>query len=194
MLHEDHILVIGLNNDSQAAFGALYDKYAGKIYNYISLMLRDKILAEDFTQMCFLTVWERRAYIDPELSFSAYIYTIARNIIYKESRRWAINERYIDQAAGTTPALGSDADTSGLIERIDREIIDGELRRCITTLPEGRRRILELRILHNMSNAQVAEALNISVKTVEAQLTSAIKALRKNMGPLTSLVFLSLFL
>lgn len=179
MLNEDHILINGLKHGNQAAFEALYDKYAGKIYNYTAQMLRDKTLAEDLTQMCFMTLWERREYIDLDQSFVAYIYTIARNTVYKESRRLMAQGRYVDEI---TPPLQSQVDHSEyIIDHIDHQIVDGEFKKQIASLPEGRRRVVELRVMHHLSNTQIAEELNISVKTVEAQITTAMKSLQPHM-------------
>ena len=61
----------------------LYWRYSPKVYNTVLYLLNDADLAEDVVQELFLTIWEKRGNILPELNFEAYILTIARNLAYK---------------------------------------------------------------------------------------------------------------
>lgn len=86
-MDQEYLQIIRLNCGSKQAFTAIYNKYVGRIFNYVCAMTRDEVLAEDITQFCFMKLWERRKEIRPDENFAAYLYVIARNAVYKETRR-----------------------------------------------------------------------------------------------------------
>ena len=83
----DTLLVAKLREGNKFAFEALYEKYSARLYNTIVLLVYDKSLAKDITQSSFMTIWEKRSNLDTEKSFPAYLCTIARNMVYKETER-----------------------------------------------------------------------------------------------------------
>lgn len=76
-------LLYRLKEGNKDAFNTIYWQYSPKVYNTILYLLNDSALAEDVVQELFLTIWEKRENIQPELNFEAYISTIARNLAYK---------------------------------------------------------------------------------------------------------------
>lgn len=65
-MKEDQILIEQLNASSIEAFSALYDKYAGMVFNFTHAILKDTYLSEDIMQSCFALMWIRRTSISPE--------------------------------------------------------------------------------------------------------------------------------
>lgn len=174
-MNEDYIHIIQLNNDSKHAFVELYDKYAGKIYNYVRSMLRDKSLAEDITQFCFMKVWERRRSIQPERNFAAYLYVIARNAVFKETQNNLTALKFL-QCSRTV--IG-DEFTS---QDVDLSILQTEIDRVVETLPEARRRIYIMSVKMHLTNEEIARQLELSPKTVQNQLERASGTLRAELA------------
>ena len=79
----DSELLYRLKEGDRDAFNTVYWRYSPKAYNTVLYLLNDADLAEDVVQELFLTIWEKRGNILPELNFEAYISTIARNLAYK---------------------------------------------------------------------------------------------------------------
>ena len=79
----DSELLYRLKEGDRDAFNTVYWRYSPKVYNTVLYLLNDADLAEDVVQELFLTIWEKRGNILPELNFEAYISTIARNLAYK---------------------------------------------------------------------------------------------------------------
>ena len=79
-MDQEYLQIIRLNCGSKQAFTAIYNKYVGRIFNYVCAMTRDEVLAEDITQFCFMKLWERRKEIRPDENFAAYLYVIAREL------------------------------------------------------------------------------------------------------------------
>lgn len=74
-----------LQQGDEKAFDTIFWKYNPRVFHFIHSLLYDKILAEDLTQNVFLKIWERHQDIKPEEGFEAYSFTIARNMVYKET-------------------------------------------------------------------------------------------------------------
>lgn len=77
-MKEDQILIEQLNASSMEAFSALYDKYAGMVFNFTHAILKDTYLSEDITQSCFALMWSRRTSISPDGNVPAWLYVVAR--------------------------------------------------------------------------------------------------------------------
>jgi len=76
------------------AFESIFRIYNGKIYHFVMATLFDKSLAEDITQSVFLSLWEHRQEINPEKNFQAYLYTIAKNRVYRETEKRVLASGY----------------------------------------------------------------------------------------------------
>ncbi|MDR3269527.1 MAG: hypothetical protein LBT83_10745, partial [Tannerella sp.] len=83
----DDALLTRLKQGEEAAFEAVYWKYSAWIYNFVHSLLQDKTLTEDVTQSVFLKIWEKHAEIDAAANFESWLFTIARNLVYKETER-----------------------------------------------------------------------------------------------------------
>ena len=81
----DGHLLIDLKNGDEKAFETLFWKYNEHVYHFIYSLLYEKSMAEDLTQNVFLKIWEKHETIDVEQNFDAYLFTIARNLVYKET-------------------------------------------------------------------------------------------------------------
>ena len=79
-----------LKAGEEKAFEDLYWTYSPQVYNFINSLLFDKSLAEDLTQNVFLKIWEKHEQIELELGITAYLFTIARHLVFKETefRLW----------------------------------------------------------------------------------------------------------
>ena len=100
IMKEDQILIEQLNASSIEAFSALYDKYAGMVFNFTHAILKDTYLSEDITQSCFALMWIRRTSISPEGNVPAWLYVVARNAgfhsVYEFQAMLADSHRCID--------------------------------------------------------------------------------------------------
>lgn len=156
----------------------LYQKYVGRVYGYVLSMTRNETTAEDITQYCFMKVWEHRERLRPDDNFGAYLYVVARNATYNETRRRINASRYADFVARTD--IGelnytlSDVNVSMLRQEIDK---------VVEKLPAARRRIYNLSNEHNLSNEEISRILGVSIKTVETQLRRVTAAMRRKLAP-----------
>lgn len=185
-MFDDKIMLRSLKEGNEKAFLQIYDKYVGKIFNFISYLLGDKVLAEDFTQDCFMKVWKNRARIDEDANFEAYLYTIARNSVYHETRKRLLASKY----AAYKSLVSSGWSTESTDKLTEREISD-RLQKIISTFPKAMRRIYDMNTKEGKQPSQIAYELGLSVKTVDAQLYKARTLIKKMMKDFLSfLLFL----
>ena len=182
-MKEDQILVEHLNASSMEAFSALYDKYAGMVFNFTLSILKDDCISEDITQSCFALMWSRRASISPDGNLPAWLYVVARNAVFKEVRRQVTASKYLDYLSNNDNA---DSQENDLTER-DTAVIMSEAEAAIDALPESRRKIYKMRFIEGLSVHEISERLDISSKTVETQIARAKNAIRQRISELLML-------
>lgn len=179
-MKEDQILIKQLNASSMEAFSALYDKYAGMVFNFTLSILKDDCISEDITQSCFALMWSRRASISPDGNLPAWLYVVARNAVFKELRRQVTASKYLDYLSNNDNA---DSQENDMTER-DTAVIMSEAEAAIDALPESRRKIYKMRFIEGLSVHEISERLDISPKTVETQIARAKNAIRQRISEL----------
>lgn len=168
--------LIQMSRGDESAFDSIYWAYNSYIYNFIYSLLYDKSMAEDLTQTVFLKIWERRKDIDPEQHFEAYVFTIARHLIYKETENRLFSEQFMEVLSTRADC---DVSTENLIEaKFVQEYIDT----LIENLPPSRREIFKLSRYLHLSNKEIANRLSISEKTVETQIYRSLCYLKQRLS------------
>lgn len=182
-MKEDQILIKQLNASSMEAFSALYDKYAGMVFNFTLSILKDDCISEDITQSCFALMWSRRASISPDGNLPAWLYVAARNAVFKEVRRQVTASKYLDYLSNRDEAETQESE----LMNGDTSVILAEAEAAIAALPESRRKIYKMRFIEGLSVHEISERLDISPKTVETQIARAKNAIRQRISELLML-------
>lgn len=185
----DKDIIVNLKNGDEGAFEVLFWKYNTYIYHFVYSLLYDKSLAEDLTQNVFLKIWEKHEHIDPEQSFDSYLFTIARNLVYKETENRLLSESLTEHIERRL--LDTDTLTE---ERIDAESLREYIDSLIEELPPARREIFCLSRKEHLSYKEIAICLSISEKTVETQVNRSLHYLRNKLSSDNILVVLLLVL
>jgi RNA polymerase sigma-70 factor (ECF subfamily) len=182
-------LLSRLKLGDEAAFDAIYWTYNAWVFNFIHALLHDKETAEDLTQNVFLKIWERRMDVNPELSFEAYIFTIARNQINKETKNRIIEELFHQSLE--KQALPADFSNEQVM---DTDLLREYINRLIERLPAARKNIYKLSREKHLSNKEIAQMLSISERTVETQIYRSLQFLKKELSSDINISILLLFI
>ena len=166
-----------LKKDDFMAFDVLFLKYSASLYAFALSITRDSFAAEEITQLVFLKVWEKRSQINEHLSFKSFLFSVA----YHETISWLRKEKSEKTRIGEFVRI-SGFQTNETEQSVEYRNIEGLAIRYIQELPEKRKEIFSLSRDQGFSNKEIAEKLGISVKTVENQMTSALKYLREKLG------------
>ena len=139
--------------------------------------VQDRDLAEDIAQETFLRVWKTREAIQPNKSFFSLIARISTNLCYDHFRHMEVRHRHED----TIPVFGkSHFDDPEAVTQAT--ILQEEIQKVVNDkLPDKCRNIFILSRIEGKSNPEIAELLDLSVRTVENQIYRALKVLRKNL-------------
>ncbi len=184
---DERIVVIKLKEGDQASFKALYSKYAPKLFAFSRKYLSSQEDAEEIVQEVFLRIWEKKENIDENLSFSSYVIQAAKHRIFNGFRKKVNQQAYLDFL------IYSDSSSSNFTElTVDYHEIKQKAEKAIESMPPKRQEIFRLSRETGLKNREIAEKLDISIKTVENQMGQALKFLRDELSEyqLLILVFL----
>lgn len=161
-------------SDSSRAFAVLYNRYWNILYKTANHYLKNESAAEEVTHDVFVALWEKRKTRTIE-DFQKYIHATTRYQIFK----------YIKTAkAASISYLENVEETKTLVtyntasDKLGYEDLESELSLVLKDLPRRCQEIFWLSRVNNLSNQEIADKLNISKRTVENQITCALKYLR----------------
>jgi len=158
----------------EAAFRQLYDIFLPKVYAYIASRIEDKQDAEDITSRVFSSVVEHLHRFRPrgEGSFSAWIFTIARNELKQVYRRRRLPESLIEQTEVFLPAMESD---------LQQKELFGQVQQAISSLSKRQIEVVRLRFFAGLRNKEIAALLHLDERTVAAHISRAVENLRAKL-------------
>jgi RNA polymerase sigma-70 factor (family 1) len=180
-------------SDNSRAFVVLYNRYWKKLYKTAHYYLKDETLAEEITHDVFVALWTRRKYLKIQ-NFENYIHVTARYHVFKQLKTAKLNcIEYIDQFASTDGMVVYNTADS----KLGYEALESELAEVLRELPRRCQEIFWLSRVDNLSNDEIADKLHISKRTVENQITLALRFLRMTypqLSVVSSLVLITLYL
>jgi RNA polymerase sigma-70 factor (ECF subfamily) len=181
---DDKALLIGLQVGGEKDFELVFNTYYRCLLGFIKEYLPDLDIARDIVQETFITLWERKDLLNADTNLRAYLFTIARNKSLNHIKRIQLEKR---TSSGTASRLAAEQlnyyalkDESAL--RVYQSEFEKLVAEGIDTLPEQCRKVFNLSRRGYLKNQQIADELNISVKTVESHLTKSLKILRKKLA------------
>ena len=170
---EERSLILRLIEGDEDAFCELYATYKNRLIYFAMRFLKSREYAEDVFQDAFTVVWQSRRFINPDASFSSYLYTIMRNRILNQLRN-AANEEKLKESI-LSQALDYTEDTK-------REVMLNDLKSLIShalqQLTPRQREIFEMSREAQLSHKEIADKLGISVNTVQEPISTSLKLIR----------------
>lgn len=141
-------------------FQDLYESYATEVYRFTLWLSGDSSEAEDITSETFIRAWANNSKIRTE-TLKAYLFTISRNVYLehqrKRKRQVVLEDIYPDPAPGPDKLTESQVELQGV-------------QRVLQTLPEIDRTAFVLRIQHELSYAEIARVLELSLTATKVKL------------------------
>ena len=166
-------LIKRIRKGNEKAFRSLYGLYFHKVANYAFKLLQSEEDAREVAQDVFIKLWNMREQLEPNKSISALIYKITKFTSIDLIRKQQSTVRTVH--IGNAPLFGNATIDNDLNVRE----LYAEYLKILDRLPEKRRRIFQMSRDENLSYKEIAAKLQISVKTVEAQIRLALQQIRK---------------
>ncbi|KAB2639599.1 MAG: sigma-70 family RNA polymerase sigma factor [Verrucomicrobia bacterium] len=166
-----------------AAFRSLVERHQNAVVGAVAKMLGNPSEAEDISQQVFLRLWHHAKDYRPDAKFTTYLFTIARNLVFNESRRRSRRKEVSSDALGEFSNLQIEANPD---RQPDSELLQDELRKAvdaaIAALPEVQRMAVVLRRYEQMPYEEIARVLALSVSAVKSLLFRARGTLREALS------------
>ncbi len=165
-------------------FEQLFKAYFVKLCNYAIGFVNDRDTAKDITQKVFISLWEKRKNIDPQKSIQSYLYTAVKNRCFNYIRD---NKKYHSDVLDLETIdfdFMMELDSDSILE------LEEKINYALNLLSDKCRIVFEMSRFKNMKYKDIAKELNISVKTVEAHISKALKTLREQLKDYNLLIFI----
>ena len=166
-------------------FERLFKEYFKSLMAFSRRILGDEDDAREVVHQVFIKLWEMRNDLDLSTSLKSYLFTSVHNRslnVIRDRKKFSSEE---------VPENPGEWDVSAQIEAME---LEEKIREAIDGLPEKCREIFELNRFHGLRYNEIAVQLEISVKTVENQMSKALRILRNQLAKyLTILLWLILF-
>lgn len=175
--YSDKELALLFEKDSEQAIEILFRLHYSYLCQAVFRVLPDENLAEDLVQEVFFELWKKHRQLRINTSFRAYLRRAAIN----KTLNFIRDHRRINfENQEELPLKGSLNDG---IQELEASELQALIDRAIDQLPERCRIIFVLSRFEELSYAEIADHLGISVKTVENQISKALKGLRATLEP-----------
>jgi len=166
-------LLIGLKNGDKSVFETIYREYYVPLCYFCVKYVDSLSDAEEIVQEVFVKVWEKHAEVEINTSLKSYLHRSVQNSALNYIKKQKIVDKYRQSEEGGSRTSYHDGQSS--MEDAELRMV---IKKAILELPEKRREIFELSRFEGMKYSKIADTLSISVKTVENQMTKALKYLR----------------
>jgi RNA polymerase sigma-70 factor, ECF subfamily len=174
-LTEDKELYLKLKTGNEQAFQTLFRKYYSALCRFANQYLKDGELAEETVQDMFVKIWEKRETLNIETSVKHYFFRSVRNHCLNQIQHEKIKKQYASQVIETAQ---HEIEAEQYFLEVD---LIRRIEKSIDSLPPKRKEIFRLSREEGMKYKEIAETLDISIKTVEAQMGLALKHLREEL-------------
>ena len=185
-LHNEAIIELLAKRDENA-FEQVFKTHFKSLHSYACTILKDEAYSEEIVQQVFFKLWERADRIDISGSVAAYLYRAVHN----ESLNYLKHQK-----VKSTHQMHVAYSMKNVVESASKTLQAKELEKKIQTalneLPEQCRTVFQMSRFDEMKYREIADKLNISVKTVENQIGKALKTLRVKLEEFLPLLFLLL--
>ena len=170
-----HELARKIKRSDSEAFRTVFDLFQAKLFAFLHYKLGDRAVAEDIVQEVFIKLWENRHQLKENLSLKSYLYTIASNLALNHMRHAKVVVRF-QQEQKSEQQIGD-----SVHDELEKREIRENLLRAMEKLPEKSRMVFMLSRFDDLSYKEIAEQLEISIKTVESHMGKALRLLRKSL-------------
>jgi len=184
-LISDHSLAEGIKNSNQGVFELVFNYYYSGLVIYADQIIKDTVISEDIVQSVFMKLWETRETIEIR-SFRSYFIQCVKNRCIDHLRSLQVKQRFSNRIPEADHlVMDEDLWTKNELTELIQHAVDDLAPRC--------REIFWMSRYENLKVAEIAEKMDISKRTVEKQISNALKILRIKLVDYLFLLILYFF-
>lgn len=165
-----------LDGAGEMAFEEVFKSHFKSLHSYAYTIVKDDIMAEEMVQNVFCKLWEKTGKIQIQQSITAYLY----KAVYHESINYLRHEK-VKAAHQSYTKHHSNQTTENTSKKVMMRDLEERLAKALQDLPEKCRTVFQMSRFDELKYQEIADRLNISIKTVENQMGKALRLLRLNL-------------
>lgn len=175
--------------DFKKLYTELFHKYYSGLLFYATRLVGEDD-ADDIVQDVFVDLWKRREQLEIGDQVQALLYRSVYTRAINLLKHQAVVESYsaAEKELNNRRMEYYQPDNTEIMHRMENRELRKEIFIAINELPDKCREVFKLSYLHNMKNKDIADVLNVSLRTVEAHMYKALKFLRERLGYLLRLL------
>lgn len=171
----------------EVVFEQVFKEHYKRLYAYAVTILKDEVMGEEMVQQVFLKLWETDGLDNITGSVTGYLYRAVHNASLNHLKHLKVRQAYQTYVA-TQPQYETATETIAVKE------LQTRLDKALNDLPEQCRTIFQMSRFEHLKYQEIADKLQLSVKTVENQIGKALRILRDKLADYlpAALIFLLL--
>jgi RNA polymerase sigma-70 factor (ECF subfamily) len=170
----DSDLARAIKSSDANAFKVLYYRYYEQLYTFLWRRTQDGEISKDLVQELFMRLWNNRHNLDSRYALKSYLYKIGHNLVIDHLRKKGVEQ---------TLFVADPPDEKAAFEENEHFELKESIDAAIRELPEPVRTVFCMSRFEGLKYTEIAETLEISVKTVEARMSKALAILRRKLKP-----------
>ncbi len=163
---------------TESEFNELFNLYYEELCRIVMPVVKDQDVAEDVVQDVFVKMWTRRSELEVNTTFKAYLYKAVVFRALDHLRKQKNAHKAADELKAINPSSHNNID--GQLEEKELTLAINE---GMDKMSENMRMIFQLSRFSGLKNREIAEQLNISIKTVESNMGKALKLMHEHLKP-----------
>jgi RNA polymerase sigma-70 factor (ECF subfamily) len=182
---QDEQMALRLTKRDNAAFEQVFKTHYKNLHSYAFTILKDESEAEEMVQQVFFKLWDRSEHLSFSGSIAAYLYRAVHN----ESLNFLKHEK-VKESHRLHVAYSMKNKSEQPQAKLMGKELEGKYREALNELPEQCRTVFQMSRFEDMKYKEIADKLDISVKTVENHMGKALKLLRTKLVDFLSLLLI----
>lgn len=172
-----------LRKGDERAFEAVFRAYYPRLCQFAKTYINDTSVSKNMAQDAFMRLWENRETLREGGSVIAYLLTLTRNCCLDYLKHLQVELKHSNKVAKnfSESELNYQALKRLEIDLLDYTEIERIINTTLETLPPQCRQVFSMSRFENLSNSEISEKLDISVKAVEANITRALKIFKAEL-------------
>ncbi len=179
MESQEKYIIEGLRSGRESAYRQLFDQYYQKLVVFANKYLEDLESARDIVQEFYLYLYESRHSISIQTSLKSYLYSAVKNRCLNQVKHEQVKEKHRNMSR--SEANVPDPDLEEIMDAVE---LEARVYEIVSKLPEKCRQIYIMSRVDGKRNREIADELNLSLRTVETQISKALKSLKNSLLPL----------
>jgi RNA polymerase sigma-70 factor (ECF subfamily) len=186
----DHTnLIKGLKKGDSHSLELLFRRLYPRLCAYANKFLNNMDESEEIVQEVFYRIWKNREQLDEKQSVNGYLFTAVKNTCFNTMEHQKVQDQYAALLQTVYKPSGVDFSAH---ESFVAEELEKDFQRALEHLPPECRKIFEMSRFEGLKYQEIAERLNISIKTVETQMVRALSKIRLDLKDYLTLLIITL--